>query len=220
LDENVIPDVNKGHSQLKALAEENRHASDWSGFIWKHNRHFHLQAFNEIATELTDEEYWRLLREIWTYAETIWRQNIRWLLALMGKAGPVLKTRAHPELFMTPSEREVLEQLPETFTIYRGYVVGKNPDGFSWSLNKDIAERLSKNSKGSNLFDMQLPNSEDETAVREKTVQKKNIFAYTNARSEQEIILLWWESIHWYEGDPDPMGHQNGNTDKAVHGRQ
>ncbi len=58
LDENVIPAVNKSHSQLKALAEENRHASDWSGFIWKHNRHFHLQAFNEIATELTDEEYW------------------------------------------------------------------------------------------------------------------------------------------------------------------
>jgi len=103
---------------------------------------------------------------------------------------------------MTPAERDFLQQLPETFRVYRGYVVGKNPDGFSWSLDRSIAERLSKNGKGSNLFDIQFLNPENETAVREKTVQKQSVFAYTNARSEQEIILLWWESIRWYEGDP------------------
>jgi hypothetical protein len=207
-DISAVNRVNQGHLQLKALAEQNRHEKNWSGFIWNHERQFHLKAFDEIAPELSDEEYWKLLREVWTYAETIWRSNFAWLSALRGLAGVNLSERLsksprqHPELFMTPADRDTLQQLPETFTIYRGYVVGKNSDGFSWTLDRSIAERLSKNGKGNNLFDEQLVNSDQETAVREKTAQKENIFAYTNARSEQEIILLWWEGIHWYEGDP------------------
>src|SRR5262249_43168325 len=156
--------------------------SDWSGYIWLHERHFRLDAFNEIAPNLTDREYWNLLSQVWTDAETIWRKNLKWLMALT-------RSRTERERFMSDADCAFLKSLPDRFTVYRGYQPGKNEDGFSWTLSRKIAKKLSKNGKGANMFDIHMSLSGGK--IRQKTVNRTDVFAYTNARNEQEVILLW-----------------------------
>lgn len=178
----TFEEINENYCKMRSLAAEKRREGNWFGYIYLHERHFRIQAFSAIHSELTDAEYWKLLANIWTDAETIWRNNLLWLLALISR--PTSR-----QLFMSPEDRGTLESLPDSFTIYRGYQPGKNADGFSWTLNKNIAEKLSNNGKGANLFDFHLVLEGGE--VREKTVSKPDVFAYTNGRHEDEIILLW-----------------------------
>jgi hypothetical protein len=178
----TFAEINENYCKMRSYAEQKRRERDWFGYIDLHERHFRIEAFGTIASQLTDAEYWGLLAHTWTGAETIWRNNTRWLFALM-----LRPTSRH--LFMTPEDRATFETLPDSFTIYRGYQPGKNADGFSWTLNKGTAEKLSNNGKGANLFDWHSVLEGGE--VREKTVNKADVFAYTNNRDEQEIILLW-----------------------------
>jgi len=184
--------LNESNRLMREIAEEKKRSRDYSGYIGTHSRLYRLQAFNGITYDLSDREYWTLLREIWTDAETIWRENAAWL--------EVLRGREHPEWFMTAEDRKVLSKLPETFTIYRGYVRGQNPDGFSWTLNREIAKSLANNGKGATLFDLDLP-TRGERAVRQKKVVKSKVFAFTDARSEREIILLWDAARRKYVGE-------------------
>jgi hypothetical protein len=177
-----IPWINEQYRNNKLLAEGRLAKRDWAGYIFLTNRRFRIHAFSKIHRQLTDEEYWKLLNQVWTDSETIWRANMLWLLVLVSRP-------ATRHLFMSPEDQALLASLPATLTIYRGYQPGKNPDGFSWTLSRDVAEKLSNNGKGSNLFDHNLPLTGGK--VRRKTVKKSDVFAYTNSRQEQETILLW-----------------------------
>jgi hypothetical protein len=91
-----------------------------------------------------------------------------------------------PQQFMTARERKKFAALPDTFTVYRGYVnfpdgVFDNADGLSWTLDRNVAEFFT-----SEMIPGVVSN------IRERRVQKSNVFAYVekNGNNEKEIIIL------------------------------
>jgi hypothetical protein len=187
-----IPWINKTYQRNKEYADDLIASRLWEKYVLFHRRHFRIHAFVSIESHLTDCEYWALLRDTWTDAETIWRNNGLWLQALTGRPS----TR---HLFTPPEDRAVWESLPNRFTINRGYQPGKNREGFSWTLDRATASMLSNHGKGSNLFDHNFLLSGGK--IRGKKVNKSDVFAYTNSRGEQEIILLW-NGNHYIKPQP------------------
>jgi hypothetical protein len=91
-----------------------------------------------------------------------------------------------PQQFMTARERKKFEALPDTFTVYRGYVnfpndVFDNADGLSWTLDRNVAEFFA-----SEMMPDVVSN------VVERIVEKSDVFAYVekNGNNEKEIIIL------------------------------
>ena len=157
--------------KLKMIADYVK-KSDWSGYIYAHERPYRLQAFLQLSRkhEISDREYWELLGEIWTDSENIWAYKAQWKRLLSSDRG-------EKEFFMSEEDREALKSLPDKITVYRGYQPGKNKTGFSYSLSEEKARWFSKRFR-----------TDGEVAKRE--IQKSKIFAYTNARSEQEVIII------------------------------
>lgn len=162
--------LNKKYLYLTDKKKELLKAGDYSGYVYVHERPYRLNAFYEVHDKLEPKEYWELFSGMWTDSENIWqnKDTFKYLLGLHQDSR---------RYFMSEEDLEVYDNLPEQITIYRGYTVGKNKNGFSYTLNKERAEwfakRFNKNGK-----------------VWERVVNKKDIVAYTNARNEEEIIYL------------------------------
>jgi hypothetical protein len=90
--------------------------------------------------------------------------------------------RSGSKYFMMPDERRYLAALPGSITVYRGYQGKHQAKGLSWTLDKERAEWFARRWGG--LLDLGYL-----SYVAERTVGKKDIFAYINSRQEQEIIL-------------------------------
>jgi hypothetical protein len=155
----------------KAMDENNL-----SSYIWLHERPYRVTAFKFFTDkyDVKDEDYWSLLKDVWTDSENIWQNKDLFKKLLSSK-------RKGKEYFMDTDENNFFAQLPEEFIIYRGYHEGKNKKGFSYTLDKNIAEWFSVRFTNSKLY---VPN------VKEIVVKKKDVFAYINSREEKEIIYL------------------------------
>jgi hypothetical protein len=82
---------------------------------------------------------------------------------------------------MNSSENKFFDKLPNEITIYRGYHINKNEKGYSYTLDKNIAENFSLRFSDKDLY---VPN------IKEILVKKEDVFAYINGRKEKEIIYL------------------------------
>ena len=164
--------VNKQYEQKLKSIEEAIKEKDYTSYIWLHERPYRLQAFVSVLDNITPKEYWEGLSSIWTDSENIWQNKKIWkgLLSLSEKQDT-------KHLFMSESDLKTYNELPNEFKVYRGYIIDQNENGFSYTLNKEKAEWFSKrfHKNGS---------------VLERTVKKEDIFAYTNERGEQEVIIL------------------------------
>jgi len=90
----------------------------------------------------------------------------------------------YKDYFMDEENKAEFDKLPDKIKVYRGY--DDCPYGFSWTLSKKIAEMFGSN-------------------IREREVEKKDVFAYLNDRTEEEIIILdgWKEWIEFYWGEEE-----------------
>jgi len=79
--------------------------------------------------------------------------------------------------YMTKKELELLRNLPDKVTIYRGAQFDEPADGFCWSLNKSVAEWFAKR------FRNQHP------VIYTTVIDKNDILFYTNAADEEEIVV-------------------------------
>jgi hypothetical protein len=100
----------------------------------------------------------------------------------------ILKTlfssdKSGKENLMTKEEIIFLDSLPEVFSIYRAMSieeVNSKKYRFSWTLDKEIAEKFSERNKL--LY-------KTEMVVKEIEIKKKDVIAYLNGRKEKEIIV-------------------------------
>ena len=79
---------------------------------------------------------------------------------------------------MTEEDYQVYEQLPETFTIYRGVAVGRNPKGLSWTQNLEKAK----------WFAHRYDKKYKKGYIQMGTAKKEDVLAYFNTRNEDEIV--------------------------------
>jgi hypothetical protein len=129
------------------------------------------------ADTFSDEEYWREL----AYAYIM--QNYK---KIPYKTYYELFTskRAFREKLMSEEEKQLLAQLPETLTIYRGGSLAEHKSkkyGISWSLDKKIAEQFA---------DVKGIRDKKEMIVIEKQINKADVIAYFKERQEEEIIYI------------------------------
>ena len=152
-----------------------RRTHNWWGYLGYCFRNERVKAFKIIQPQLTDSEYCTLLKYVWTDSETIFANLRFWLKAISSP-------RPEREQFMSAEERAFLVALPDQITVYRGYRPEfKNQFGLSWSLSREIAEKLANRIKG-------VRHSGGE--VVELKISKADVFAYCHdVMQEQEIIL-------------------------------
>jgi hypothetical protein len=151
--------------KLQAV-EEALKKKEYATYIFLHERPYRLEAFTEIEMYLSDEEYWKLLGDVWIDSENIWQNKIIW--------GALLTSdRPKREFFMGAE----FEKLPETLTIYRGYQPRKNKIGYSYTISKEkatwFANRFHKDGE-----------------VDTKKVKKSRVFAYLTRRNESEVLII------------------------------
>jgi len=176
--------VTKKEQCDKALA-----AHEWSRFVFLHERPYRVEAFQEVQENLSDRDYWPLLREVWCDSENIFQNAMQWW--------EMLTTPRQRRTLFTPCEdRPALKKMPEMLHVYRGaqqIEMHGHYLGYSWTLNRDKAE----------WFATRLHRPSDGLAViASADVLKEYIVGYINARGEQEIVVepkelqhLAWESV-------------------------
>lgn len=159
------------NAQYKAkleYIEKAKSSKNWSSFIWMHERPYRLEKFAEVEGELSDQEYWELLGNIWSDSENLWQYGsvLGWFIN---------KDRPGRDAMMDEKEKELLAKLPDEFTIYRGHQT-KNRLGYSWTLSywraKWFAERFGQKGQG---------------VVRAK-IKKEHVVAVLLGRNEFEIV--------------------------------
>lgn len=148
----------------------------WNTAAFLYERPYRLDAFMDIADELTDAEYWKLLGQIWTDSENIHQNRDEWAELLTAN-------RPDRHLLMSDEERDLLAALPETgIPVYRGFMHDDAEDGLSWTLFKARARWFAKRFHTSD---------EDEyPRIASGTVDRKNVIAHFTNRDEMEIVVL------------------------------
>lgn len=168
------PALNKHHNAhlehlsrqlVKAMAERN-----YSLAVFTHARPYRTDALVNIVenNELSDQEYWELLAEVWIdqenpedYAEE-WRDRFT-------------VDREDRHFLMDEEERKALDELPDEVVIYRGDI-SEETTGLAWSTSLKVAKWFA------NRFDSSY-------TVYTAKIKKENIAAYWTRRSEQEVLV-------------------------------
>ncbi len=172
-----FPEFNETYNDylLKAKAdyEEALQKMDWQRCIFLHAEDCRLAAFQRITVHLPDEDYWRLLGEIWRANRFgIHKQKRLWTKLLQAK-------RQKSHYFMDAAARALFKNLRRELVVYRGYSRKyQNKKGLSWTLDKEVAETYSKARKG------------NKPAVAQRKVLKSEVFAYLTRFGMEEIILV------------------------------
>lgn len=139
-------------------------------------------TFLEITEEmdLEGELYWFALKETYDCCDNTYQ--FRHLIKEAFR-----REEPHRETLMSKKERNYLEKLPDTFTIYRGMTVKEYESGdfgVSWSLKESVA-RFFVEKYMRNFDTKNLPKT-----VHQLTIKKKDVIAYFGERKEFEIIYL------------------------------
>jgi hypothetical protein len=167
--EQMNPLVNMQYKQKKELVKKALKQKDYDSYIWLHERPFRLNAFTDIKHKLKSKQYWSILSDIWRDSENIWQNKPIWLYLFLLEI-------PNREYFMSLEDRAAFNNLPNEIIVYRGYDEN-NKSGYSYTLDRKKAEwfarRFDKNGK-----------------VLKRKVKKEDIFAYTNQRGENEVIIL------------------------------
>jgi hypothetical protein len=156
----------KTEAVKKAMNDKN-----WHHYIWLHERPYRLEAFIMIMDVLheTPELYWELLHDIWIDCEAP-HVNKQYWKQLFEKNLP------SREKLMDADDRIMFINLPKVVTVYRGYDNPKHVGGISHTLELSVAEKFSRRfGKVGGIAKAEVP--------------KEKIIAYTNGRSEHEVII-------------------------------
>ena len=120
---------------------------------------------------LIKKERSEIMHEVWISVENI---NCNINVSQM----EILKMlrKCNPKYLMGQDNFKVYENLPDTFTVYRGLQENAQEDGLSWTLSKDVAEWFASR-------------FENDGEIIERKIYKSEVIAYFNDRDEEEIVL-------------------------------
>ncbi len=120
----------------------------------------HLMEKKEL--DITDEEYWKLVIDMWN------RQEFN--------SDSDRKSRWRKIFAVRDKIPSLTKELPNTFIAYRAGEL----DGFSWTLNKEVAE----------WFYNRFKTEFGVIPFNENTFSKSDAVFYTNDRDEQEVVII------------------------------
>jgi len=160
--------VQKSERLEQAIEEK-----EWDLALVLHEKYARIAAFQELAPQMTDEEYWQHLRQTWMEVENLWQYRD----LIPGLLAPPHRDKSHRHLMMDEAERRLLNGLPLECIIYRGCGPA-NEQGWSWTLSAEQAEWFAERSPGRNGG-----------VVLEGECHRLDIIAFLDGRGEDEILI-------------------------------
>lgn len=167
--------VNKMLAYKKKALAKALEKRDWNTYVYLHERPYRMDAFIELVgmDVMTSREYWTVLGSIWTDTENMWQSEEDWQYFLEnGPAGHLA--------MMDEDERALFYQLPDEFTVYRGFQIDGRWESMSWTTDKSIAE----------FFAKRLLHPDETPYIAEGKVKKEHVIALFQGRGESEIVVL------------------------------
>lgn len=157
----------------EAIAEA-RQQGEWHSFIWLHERPWRLEALMDISLDMSDQEFWSLVANVWMDSENIRENYEAWdrLLRL---------DRSGQHHLMDDKDREGFAAIPVRggwVTIWQGHTTERD-DGWSWTMSREKAV----------WFARRFALMEGGQAVLTKgRIRKSRILAYFAGRGEEEVL--------------------------------
>ena len=145
----------------------------WENVLMIHERPWRAWAFIQFSPYMKPVEYWENLARVWIATEFPHHHKDMWLEVFDANIKQKRK-------LMTSKERQVLQELPSTVTIYRGYndKIENTLMGISWTLSEEKATWFA------NRFA-----AGEEPRVAEGLCEKSSILAYFEGRDEKEVVV-------------------------------
>lgn len=168
--------INERYRHKQAAIDHAIKHDNWSSVLFLHERPYRISVLLDHGHVMSDKDYWRCVGQAWIDSENIW-QNLQTWKELWSS------NRPYRDMCMDEDDREVYASLPETMTVFRGVhdkgaTKRTRKKGISWSLSREKAEWFANRYRSETTF------------VMEGTVARKDVLAYFNGRSEQEIVSM------------------------------
>jgi hypothetical protein len=131
---------------------------------------FRVEYLLKYQSKIPDDQYWELLRFVWSGVENLWQYKGLIHLLFKGRDKGTIREMFHED------DLPYWDTLPGAITIYRGCTL-RNKMGWSWTLSKKTAKWFA------NRFWQKRPR------VYWAVVPKDSCICYINSRDEQEVII-------------------------------
>lgn len=138
------------------------------------NKPYRLTFIKYIESHLSERDFAELLSDAWVSSENP-NQDVNCSITCLTR----MFKRCNKRYLMSNRDYKVYNSLPEQFTIYRGVAVGHNPDGLSWTQNKDKAT----------WFASRFNTDYEKGYLLTTVIDKSDVLAYFNTRGEEEILV-------------------------------
>lgn len=163
---------------LRATRLRNR---DYVGYLLTFGSHHRLEPFLKLQGALSNQDFWRLLREVWLGVEVVLPDVRVWRKLWTARA-------PQPDTVMTPQERDRLAALPSRLTLFRGFTHSRGVRGWSWTLTESKARWFAEHANGKrrqHLGGMQTGRPQVAIGVCER----RDVLALFEERDEDEIVI-------------------------------
>lgn len=125
-----------------------------------------LNFFLDNMKNLSDQRYWEVLRTVWVLTGS--NDNADLFRRLF------TSSRKHRYFFSSPEDAKALRDMPDEIVVFRAG--SDNDKGLSWTTSEQYA--------------IQYKDAFFKEKIIQKTVNKKDVFAFIQRNKESEIIIL------------------------------
>jgi len=153
--------------------EKCRKDGNWFAVLAGYSTPFLTEGFVNEQEHFDDEVYWKALSEVWTMQESHWR-NRTVILHLFQSSRP----KRH-ELMRRP-EHLAFAELPDTLTLYRGYI-GRKGKGLSWTTQKETAVMFA--TRFASIEHLGKPR------IVSGVAKKSDVLAFFTRREEADVVI-------------------------------
>lgn len=166
-------EANKAYERKRAALERAEGESNWQLVIDLHERPYRLRALIEYVVGVDEEtgepiplaelgkEARDLAAYVWTDSENINQHIEDWGCLFSGADRFIL------------GDEEAYNRLPDRLTVYRA---GIDDGGWSWTLNREVAEFFAHRFGGNE-------------AIYKGVTEKEYVFGYLTSRQEEEVLV-------------------------------
>lgn len=134
---------------------------------------YRLTFIKYCESYLSEKDLAELFADAWVSSENP-NQDVNCSLSYLIK----VFRKCNKHYLMQEEDYKIYQSLPDTFMIYRGVAVNRNPKGLSWTQNLETAKWFA------HRFDTEKDKGYIQTAI----AKKEDVLAYFNTRNEDEIV--------------------------------
>lgn len=150
----------------EAIRKGNPHS-----YVFLHERPYRFDALRSVMRDWADGFTQDLVESVWVDSENIWQNQAGWRQIWQSLDSPWLHQDVH--------NRKFYASLPEEVTLYRGIAEGRNPNGLSWTTDRERAA----------WFAGRFKDGRRPPVLITGKASKRSIIAVFVDRNESEVVI-------------------------------